>query len=652
MPIITVILALVSSGLFIALLITVRNGRTNPFIVENLLDDYVHNKPEIDARAKYRGLPEHLVTKIYELLFQLTGFFADLLVKIRQSERSGARLSRNIQKALSFSTSIASNASRTSDVAAVLSAGVSDGSAAVEEIHSTIENLRSQILLQDTNIQKVANSVATINESLEKTAGIANDRKQSIQELVLITATGKAKIKDTDTEITSIKGKVREVMNLLTVINDIASTTNLLSMNAAIEAAHAGDAGRGFAVVAAEIRKLAESTAQNAGMIGQTLKALVNQIEKASRYSEESGTAFMDIESGVAGLSDSFSRISGQTADAFSLTKDVVDSANELKDISTHTTESMAEMSTASGEITAILEKSKHVAIDLDERMKSMSANARNINLVMTKISDAFLVFYRLFSSMIGSIQQFRYAGITKDQVSDITSRMFFSNLILGHINWVAGVRAAVDGADDLREADFANATSCELGLWLAADEARNMLAPAKYTELSRYHQELHETAAEIVQLATAGGRGEAEARFSEIEEQTKAVIQILMTIGYDQVVSWNRNYSVGVDEFDDQHKVLIGLIQELYTHMEEGRGDQILKDTLKKLIDYTQYHFATEEMNFDAYAYPDADAHKAQHLFLLKKAGQLYADLDGGASVLSSEVLDFLQDWVLNHIL
>ena len=646
------VLSAVCIALLIALILFIRKASLKPEVIEKVIDNFAHDAETGQGRLPEKSRLGKFVTKISELFIQLRHFFRSLQLMIQQSERSGARLSRNIQKALSSSSSIVTASMRNSEVAADLSMEVSNGSAAVEEIHSTIESLRSQIHIQDENIQKVADAVRTINENLKTTADISSERMQSIQGLVDITAVGNEKMKETDTEISSIRKKVSEVMNLLTVINEIASTTDLLSMNAAIEAAHAGDAGKGFAVVAEEIRKLAESTSMNAGMIEETLNGLVSQIEKAARYSDESGRAFTDIESGVIDISKSFAQINDQTAEVFSLTQDVVETTDDLKDISANTTSSMEEMTVASSEITSILERSKEVAIGLDSSMKSMSGDSRNINLVMTKISSSFLTFYKMFSTMIEQIQQFRYSGIHKEHVADIMNRMFASNLILGHINWVATVRAVIDGTIDLQDVDLEDPAICDVGSWLSTDDAKEVLAQRKYAELKNQHIKLHDIAKDIVKAVKAGNAADANRGFVSLESKSKEIVQILMTIGYDQIVAWNSNFSVKVAEFDEQHKKLISMIQELYSHMEEAKGDQVLKATLKKLIDYTDYHFGTEQINFEKYQYPKKAEHIAQHTNLLKKAHQLYEDLEAGTAVLSNEVLDFLQDWVMNHIL
>ncbi|MDT8299431.1 MAG: methyl-accepting chemotaxis protein, partial [Spirochaetaceae bacterium] len=110
--------------------------------------------------------------------------------------------------------------------------------------------------------------------------------------LVEVTGSGREAVGQTHKVVTGISTELTKLRSVSEIINDIASRTNLLSMNAAIEAAHAGDSGRGFAVVAEEIRKLAESSSENASAIAKTIDDLLVGIGKADESSNMTLSAF------------------------------------------------------------------------------------------------------------------------------------------------------------------------------------------------------------------------------------------------------------------------------------------------------------------------------------------------------------------------
>jgi hemerythrin len=117
-------------------------------------------------------------------------------------------------------------------------------------------------------------------------------------------------------------------------------------------------------------------------------------------------------------------------------------------------------------------------------------------------------------------------------------------------------------------------------------------------------------------------------------------------------LITWSTNMSVGIERIDREHKVLIDLINQLHGEMLAGKSKEALGTVLDKLVTYTKTHFITEETLFRTHAYPQAAAHKKEHDALTAKAVALLGDVKAGKTVISSPVLDFLKDWLTNHIL
>lgn len=117
-------------------------------------------------------------------------------------------------------------------------------------------------------------------------------------------------------------------------------------------------------------------------------------------------------------------------------------------------------------------------------------------------------------------------------------------------------------------------------------------------------------------------------------------------------IMNWSENLSVGIVEIDAQHKNLLAQINQLHDSMKEGKGKEALGKTLDELVTYTAYHFKTEERFFLKFAYPDTPAHKKEHDDLTKKAVDLKDKYSKGQMVLTIEVMNFLKDWLTNHIM
>ncbi len=117
-------------------------------------------------------------------------------------------------------------------------------------------------------------------------------------------------------------------------------------------------------------------------------------------------------------------------------------------------------------------------------------------------------------------------------------------------------------------------------------------------------------------------------------------------------LMSWSDRLSVNISTVDFQHKKLIDLINRTYDALTVENDREAMGKILEELLDYTMYHFATEEGFFKRYSYPGLDAHKAQHDALTAKVMMLKAGFDGGNESITIEAMSFLQTWLLEHIM
>jgi len=577
--------------------------------------------------------------------------FNETIIKLHEdlaaNERASTRLSRNIQKSLIFTADISSHAEKNLSTAKKLRDDVTEGSAAVEEIMASIDSLSKQVLEQLSAIEVTSDAMSEIDTALQNVMTIASERLVETDTLVQVTKQGNNMVSETDRVIRNVSEKVDGVSALISVINSIASKTNLLAMNAAIEAAHAGDAGRGFAVVAEEIRNLATSTSENAKTISSTLGQLVGEIKEAGSLSHASGEAFIEIDRGVNSVTDSFKDINRLTSEISGQSRSVVQSTVSLKNISERTAQSMEEMGIGSREIGKILNSSLDIADKLDSSLSDLMEKVRGINLLSTKISESYMKSNRSLENLGQTLMDASHRSSDSTQ-----NRISISSIILAHINWVATSRAVMDGMIPAKDVNLIDAGSCQLGIWLKSHGDKEITNKGKLANLVESHATLHNTVRELFESVNKNDRISAAAFYENLLDESRQIVQILTTIGFDDFIKWTPSLSVGIATFDEHHQVLISLINKLFVNMEAGEGDTVLKATLEELIEYTDYHFSAEEKVFAELGYSKMDQHIVQHNALLSKARELQAGLENGQAVLTNEVLDFLQDWVTNHIL
>jgi hemerythrin len=116
-------------------------------------------------------------------------------------------------------------------------------------------------------------------------------------------------------------------------------------------------------------------------------------------------------------------------------------------------------------------------------------------------------------------------------------------------------------------------------------------------------------------------------------------------------LIDWNDRLSVGVEEIDKQHKKLVDMINDLADAMKDGKGKDILGPILNGLVEYTVVHFKFEEDLFDKYGYEEKEAHKIEHEKFVDKISEFNESFKSGNSFITISLMNFLSDWLQNHI-
>ncbi len=118
------------------------------------------------------------------------------------------------------------------------------------------------------------------------------------------------------------------------------------------------------------------------------------------------------------------------------------------------------------------------------------------------------------------------------------------------------------------------------------------------------------------------------------------------------KLIEWKDIYSVGYELFDKQHQQLIEMINELYSAFISGEAQEKAGNIINEMVDYTEYHFKTEEKYFDKYNFPETEEHKVAHDSFVKKAVELKNGFASGSVTVSYEIMNFLRQWLVEHIM
>ena len=214
----------------------------------------------------------------------------------------------------------------------------------IEKINTAVSTLSSKVSMQGTAVDDSAVITEKMISSIKATSELSRRKQQTMHVMVENAARGKESMKETIQSVQDISQSVDGIAAAIKVISGIASNTNLLAMNAAIEAAHAGAAGQGFAVVADEIRRLSESTSQNSRNISQTLSGIIGGISVTSKRSNDTGEMIAEMANEINGFVDTITELITTLGELSTGSSEITNTLTTLRELTSTIKASYAEM--------------------------------------------------------------------------------------------------------------------------------------------------------------------------------------------------------------------------------------------------------------------------------------------------------------------
>ncbi|MDR2534709.1 MAG: methyl-accepting chemotaxis protein [Treponema sp.] len=327
----------------------------------------------------------------------------------------GRYFNLTLSKIKALVLTIKQQAGSLSNIGYELSSNMTETAAAVNQITANIQNIKTQIMNQSTSvsqtnstIEQIVVSINKLNENIDiQSDDIAHSSSAIEQMLASIKAVGQTLEKNTEnvklladasevgrTGLQDVAADIQEIeresaglLEINAVMENIASQTNLLSMNAAIEAAHAGEAGKGFAVVADEIRKLAESSSEQSKTIAGVLNKIKDSIDKITNSTEEVLNKFEAIDAGVRAVLDQEERIRNAMEEQGLGSRQILEAISRLNEITDVVKNSSFEMLEGSTQILNESRNLEQVTQEIANGMSEMSSGTTQINVAVNRVN-------------------------------------------------------------------------------------------------------------------------------------------------------------------------------------------------------------------------------------------------------------------------
>jgi methyl-accepting chemotaxis protein len=386
------------------------NLSTRILRVADRMQDIAQGEGDLTGRIKILANDEigTMATDFNQIIEKIQHVIISIKQQSGTLSNIGNELSSNMTETAASVNQIAVTIQSIKGQAGDQNVSVKETNTTMRQITGNIERLNTQIETQADNVSQSSSAIEQMLANISSVTETLVKNAENVKRLAQASEVGKNGLQEVATNIQEIAKESEGLLEITSVMENIASQTNLLSMNAAIEAAHAGESGKGFAVVADEIRKLAESSGAQSKTIAAVLKKIKESIDHISKSTDMVIDRFEAIDTNVRTVSEQEENVRSAMEEQGSGSQQILESIGKLNDVTQTIKQGSGEMLTGSRKV---LEESKHLenlTQQITNGTNEMSNGSDQINSAVARVSAISDENKRSIDALVSEVSKFK----------------------------------------------------------------------------------------------------------------------------------------------------------------------------------------------------------------------------------------------------